>query len=316
MGNPNFGGGKVGAGFLRNTRQDNGHVEVPSSPSLMLTESLTVEGWVKMNPNSAGGFVLQRSFDPFHRSYDVAASDHISFIVHYNITNAMIVFSDPIPPGQFVHFAAVLDVNAGKISMYINGNLVRQFNATERPRSAPAITRIAELDGIADEVSVYNRALSASEILAIYNAGNSSTGAAGKCLEAQRLPRLLLEQAGPTTNQLVALDAVLFIRDPFPIVNPANLFNLASSDRNTRLLIFVADLQLAPNEPPSAVVVNLVDSNNQTHQIAAENVWSGVNSDFSQVTFRLPDALPPGTCTVTVKLHGQTSNAGTIRIQN
>jgi hypothetical protein len=130
----------------------------------------------------------------------------------------------------------------------------------------------------------------------------------------QFLLRLLLEEAGPTSNQAVALDSVLFLRDPFPIINPANLFNLVN-DRNTRILIFVANLQLAPGESAAAVVVNLIDSKNQTHDIPAESVWPDSNTDFSQVTFRLPDALPPGTCTITVKLQGQFSNAGTIRIQ-
>ena len=123
----------------------------------------------------------------------------------------------------------------------------------------------------------------------------------------------MLEEAGSTSNQVAALDAVLFLRDPFPVVNPANFFNL-SNDRNTRLLIFVGNLQLASGESPAAVVVNLVASNNQTYDIAAENVWSGTNSDFSQVTFRLPDGLVPGSCTITVRLHGQSSNTGTIRI--
>jgi hypothetical protein len=112
---------------------------------------------------------------------------------------------------------------------------------------------------------------------------------------------------------VVALDSILFLRDPFPVVNTTNLLSLGN-DRNTRLLIFVANVNLLPGESPSAVVVNLIDSNNQPHDIAAEHVWTGASSDFSQVSFRLPDALPSGACTITVKLHGQTSNAGAIRI--
>jgi hypothetical protein len=198
----------------------------------------------------------------------------------------------------------------------LNGNLVRQFTISQRPQAAAGATvKIGNVNGITDELSVYNRALSASEILAIYNAGNASSGAIGKCsLATQVAPRLMLEQAGPTSSQVVALDSVLFLRDPFPVVNSANLLNPVN-DRNTRVLIFVGNVQLAPGESPSAIVVNLVDSNNVTHDIAAENIWSGANADFSQITFRLPDTLPPGTCTVSVKLHGQVSNVGTIRIK-
>ena len=126
--------------------------------------------------------------------------------------------------------------------------------------------------------------------------------------------RLLLDESGPAIDQIAALDSVLFVRDPFPVINPANLFNLGT-DRNTRVLIFVANLPLAPGEPATSVIVNLVDSNHQSHDIAAERIWSSVSPDFNQVTFRLPDTLPPGICTIVVKSHGQVSNAGTIRIQ-
>jgi hypothetical protein len=81
------------------------------------------------------------------------------------------------------------------------------------------------------------------------------------------------------------------------------------------LVIFVANLQLAQGEPSSAVVVNLVDANNQSYDIAAEDVRPVPNFDFAQVIFRLPDNLPAGTCTIKVKAHGQVSNAGTIRIR-
>lgn len=316
--NTNFGAGKVGGGILGDFTNRAGYVEVPDSPSLTLTKSLTIEGWLKLTASS--GWVLRRSTNgfPFVGSYELQVfGGNISFVVWFNSNQGVGVFSDPIPLGQFVHFAATLDDSTGRISMYINGNLQRQFTVTQRPNVAAGATlKIGEVDGIADEVSVYNRALAAAEVLAIYNAGNASTGAAGKCLVAPPTtpPVLLLEQSGPTSNQVVALDSVLYIRDPFPIINSSNVFN-QGSDRNTRLLIFVGNLQLAAGEPPSAVVVNLVDSNNQTHAIPAQHVWPGANSEFSQVTFRLPDALPPGTCTVTVKRNGQVSNAGTIRIK-
>jgi hypothetical protein len=317
--NTNFGGGKVGAGILGDFTNRGGYVEVPDSPSLTLTKSLTIEGWLKLN--ASNGWVIRRSTSgfPFVGSYEIQAfGGRITFVVWFNNNQGIGVPSDPLPLGEFVHFAAILDDSSGLVAMYINGNLVRQFTTTNRPNTAPGATvKIGEVDGIADEISVYNRALSAPEILAIYNAGNASTGAAGKCL-APSPPQgpltLLLEQAGPTSNQVVALDSVLYLRDPFRIVNPANLFNLGG-DRNTRLLIFVGNLQLVSGELPSAVVVSLVDSNNQTHDIPAQHVWAGVGTDFSQVTFRLPDALPPGACTVTVKLHGQSSNSGTLRIQ-
>jgi uncharacterized protein (TIGR03437 family) len=46
----------------------------------------------------------------------------------------------------------------------------------------------------------------------------------------------------------------------------------------------------------------------------ADTVLTDRLSGFTQVKVRLPDNLPPGTCTVTIRAHGRSSNVGTIRI--
>jgi hypothetical protein len=121
---------------------------------------------------------------------------------------------------------------------------------------------------------------------------------------------MMHEVAGQPTG-IAALDSLLFTTDPFPVVNAANLLN-QGPDRNTRVMVFVMNLQFTQGEP---VVVNLVDSNSQSYDIVAEDVRPLGSFNFTQVIFRLPNALPAGTCTVTVKAHGQASNAGTIRIR-
>jgi hypothetical protein len=63
------------------------------------------------------------------------------------------------------------------------------------------------------------------------------------------------------------------------------------------------------------VIVKLADSNNQSYDIAAEDVRAVPPFDFTQIIFRLPNNLPAGTCAVKIKAHDQTSNAGTIRIR-
>lgn len=125
---------------------------------------------------------------------------------------------------------------------------------------------------------------------------------------------LLLDQTGPALDQVAALDLLTLFRDPFPIVDGNNLLNL-STDRNTRVLVFVRNLRLTPGEPPSAVVVNLVGSNSQSYDVPAEDVRALTNADFIQVSFRLPDSLASGTCTIRIKAHTLVSNAGTIRIK-
>ena len=127
--------------------------------------------------------------------------------------------------------------------------------------------------------------------------------------------QLLLDSAGPAVDQLASLDSVSFLRDPFRVVREVDLLN-SGSDRNTRLIVFVRNLQLAPGEPASSVLVNLVDANNQSFDVTAETVLPVPNTDFVQVTFRLPTSLAAGRCTVIIKAHGQMSNAGAMRIRN
>jgi hypothetical protein len=141
---------------------------------------------------------------------------------------------------------------------------------------------------------------------------NPST-AAGPTPTPGSAMQLLFELSGPTTTQAAALDAMLFTRDPFPIVNLNNF--LIRSDHNTRVILFVTNLQLAAGEVSSAVVVELLDSSNVSFHVPAEDVRAVPAFDFTQVVFRLPDNLASGQCVVKVIAHGQVTNTGTIRIQ-
>lgn len=126
-------------------------------------------------------------------------------------------------------------------------------------------------------------------------------------------PELLNEDSGSTVNQAAALDAVLMLRDPFPVVLP-DWVPTTGPNRNTRVMIFVRGVQLNPGEFPSSVQVLMFDNNNQSFPRFAEDVRAVPNTDFTQVVFRLTDDLHAGTYTVAVLVHFKTSNTGTIRI--
>ena len=124
---------------------------------------------------------------------------------------------------------------------------------------------------------------------------------------------LVLEDSGPAPQQAAAVESLLFTRDPFRVKSIANWYNLPPG-QNTLVLIFAQNLRLNQGETASDVIVNLVDGNNQSFDVPAADVRAIPNVDMTQVLFRLPDTLAAGTCTVTIKAHGQTSNTGTIRI--
>ena len=123
---------------------------------------------------------------------------------------------------------------------------------------------------------------------------------------------LILEEQPPEPIQAAALDSVLFLRDPFPVVNGANLLNLGP-DRNTRVMVFVRNLP--PGVVASSVTINLVDPSNENFNLVAEDVRSVSVCDCAQVIFRLPDNVATGKSFIRVDLPGSSSNSGTIRIR-
>ena len=87
--------------------------------------------------------------------------------------------------------------------------------------------------------------------------------------------------------------------------------------RNSRdfgFVVFARNLQLDPGEAASNVLIFLRGSNDHSEVVSAEDVRGVPNTDLTQVVFRLPDNLPPGSCTVRIDIHGQDSNSGMFRI--
>jgi hypothetical protein len=124
---------------------------------------------------------------------------------------------------------------------------------------------------------------------------------------------LVLEESGPAPQQAAALESLLFTRDSFRVKSSASWPTLPPN-LNTRVMIFAQNLRLNQGETAANVIVNLVDGSNQSFDVPAVDVRAVPNTDLSQVVFTLPDTLAPGTCNVTIKVHGQSSNIGTIRI--
>jgi uncharacterized repeat protein (TIGR01451 family) len=127
-------------------------------------------------------------------------------------------------------------------------------------------------------------------------------------------PQLFIDSSGPGANQLAALDALLFMRDPFPPHSIANWLN-TGADQNTRVMLFASNVSLNPGESSSVVTVNLTGCVSPGVDIAAEDVRVIRDSELAQITFRLPDNVSAGTlCMVTVKLHNSPSNVGSFRM--
>jgi hypothetical protein len=185
-----FDPGEVGLCFHFDSA-NNQRVYIPDNPAFQLTNSLTIEGWFKLNAGSAL-FVRgdnRPGLDPYGLSLqpDLTAA----FFIEDDTGTAVIVQTPaPMPTGVWLHLAATLEDASGTMSIYTNGVLAAQTNTTIRPMGPLDPTQDPSIcignvsgkyiafpfDGWADEVALYSRALSQSEIQSIFAAGSF-----GKC---------------------------------------------------------------------------------------------------------------------------------------
>ncbi len=116
-------------------------------------------------------------------------------------------------------------------------------------------------------------------------------------------PTLLTEA---NTNRALALDSVIFVRDPFSLTVPVNF----GSDQRTRVMLFALGLELLPGEDISVVTAQAEDSAHRIYPLTVESLGKVSSFDwFTQLNVRLPDGLAgAGDVLVSISLRGVESN--------
>jgi len=114
------------------------------------------------------------------------------------------------------------------------------------------------------------------------------------------------------SNRALALDSVLWTRDPFKVASTLNF----SQDQHTRLILLVANIDLLPGDDASLVTAQAQDSQGNMFTLPVENVVKVPSFDWiTEVIVSLPDGLANLTqAQVTVKARGPTSNAAVIQL--
>ena len=122
---------------------------------------------------------------------------------------------------------------------------------------------------------------------------------------------LLLTEEG--SQRALSLDSVLFVTDPFAVVNTNNF----SSDQRTRIILLTTGLKLAAGEDTTAVTVTAEDPQLGVHPLAVEFVGPVPGFNWlTQVVVKLPDSLANKTSALaTITVHGVTSNKALITIK-
>ena len=277
-GDANFKVGRVGQSFNFDGTGD--YVEIADDADHR-PANITVEGWFKANSLSgAPHFVSKPLRDTNSNSYVVWYQDGQMRGGHGNSAGGFdTLFTGFSPnPGTWYHFAYTIDDGADTHRFFVNGVQIASAG-TSLPISydttAPYPLLIGgELDnntlgsflnGQADEVSLYSRALSASEIAAI-----SDAGTAGK-LKAK--PTAVNFQRNAKTKANLAPTAVQ-LSDAS--VNFAQVTTAGITSQNN------LDLGLLPKLPSGAIFTGLA------YDISTTAVYQSGAADDVQVCFNVP----------------------------
>jgi hypothetical protein len=182
MNGASFAPGISGQGFLLDGNND--FIRIPDSPALHLSNELTVELWFKRADSSSYGVLIdKRNFSSCN--YGVTMAPDWGFQLYYDAGAGFRILFSQVPSADVFHHMAgtyrQVDDNHVELKTYIDGQLVVtgtfSGNLNNSFNSDPLAIG-ADRDGLGgtffrgviDEVALYSRALSASEIESNYTA--------------------------------------------------------------------------------------------------------------------------------------------------
>jgi hypothetical protein len=186
LGSATFAVGKVGQAF---SFDGLGDMEAPSAPILNPTGQVTLEAWVYIPPAGMGqqGHIFGKySSFPAQQQYLISKSVGNRFVANVGVSGGTVseTGSQPINANQWYHVAMTYD--GSNLRLYVNGApdgttaASGAINAGGQPvRIGGAPSPTLYLNGRVDEASLYNQALSAADLQAIYQADTL-----GKCKSA------------------------------------------------------------------------------------------------------------------------------------
>jgi hypothetical protein len=185
--NTSYGSGKVGQSFIFHGYDwglDDGsadYVEINNSASLNPTNGLTIETWIYYSTDFQGVNMPIVSKDGSSRQYLLTKFDNDTIRAHVGVTNGNFYYTDGqtvLQPDTWYHVAMTYSVAQSNLSIYVNGMLDTNvlvsgslITSSESLYIGGAPPYYYYWAGGIDEPAIYSRALSASEIQSIYNAG-------------------------------------------------------------------------------------------------------------------------------------------------
>ena len=197
VGDATYAPGMVGQAFAFDG--DGDYVKVPRADNLDVGAQLTIDFWMKADPSNLMGDCCQGLVTTdFYELAIAPGAGSVTGVMLMVAADDWVHSSDrgdggyPLMPDEWYHVAGVYD--GVDVKIYVNGQLVVDpplqtgsimpmledsflaIGSEDGRTNEPDLIGNRYFHGLIDEVDIFNRSLSESEILAIYNAGSG-----GKC---------------------------------------------------------------------------------------------------------------------------------------
>ena len=218
-----FNSGKVDQAFLLDGIDD--HVRVEDSASLDITDQLSIEGWIYPTAFTVRYSLILSKWDAVgveQRSYGMgldSTNNKVYFRVspdgrEWGVRVGTVYASSAIPLFQWTHVAGTYDGQSMRI--YVDGELSNQVAHDQGIYSGSCDVGLGAgvcgvgygdfrypFKGLLDEISIYDRALTTSEIQAIYAAGSN-----GKCRRSAITGRVSDGAGNPIAEAMIGTSTV------------------------------------------------------------------------------------------------------------
>ncbi len=292
-----YGSGRVGTGFNFDGVDD--RVVVPNNPTLNFgtNQNFSIEAWIQAQPtpdNLSGYTVIADKALPRDAGSVVGWMFYMEYgRLGFLMSQAPMTYAGAsyweapgpdLQDGLFHHVAVTVDRTSstgGKL--YVDGSEVMTFNPTGEngDLSSVAPLRIGNhnnpdlacnFKGIIDELSVYNRQLTAADIRAIYE-----TDSAGKSMEAIA-PSIIAQPAGQSVAQgsSVTIDIGFIGTQPLTYQWNINGTNISAATNS------------------SLVLTNFQTSDAGAYAVVISNAVGSITSSNALLTFKPPMPSPQG----------------------
>ena len=301
-------------------------VNIPDAASLRLTTAMTLEAWV--NPTAAGSVwrtVVMKEISG-DLAYSLYANEDVNVPAAYvriGTASRRVGGTGQLPLNTWTHLAATY--TSGSLRIYVNGSLVSTTTGTGSITSSTLPMRIGGntiwgeyFAGLIDEVKVYNRALSATEIAADM-AGTSSppkvsiTAPAAGASVTGKTVNVSYSTTGDTSQAsfvAVQLDSGTPVYQPLAgsaqftnVAYGSHTLNawLAKSDQSKIASSDATAVAFTTVAPPPPVLVISSPANNASITGTTASITYGVSGDLTEahhIVFTLDGTTPMSVATL------------------